>query len=111
VKGHLLEPQILRLLESGQAHKRMLVAALGCEPLSVDQRVSALLRARKIVILGQASEAGYTDIRRDAPVYGLPGMKLQPIGGVNQPRQRHRGTIASPITIGRGYSGWGGGAW
>lgn len=64
---------------SGQLHKRGLCRALNCEYQAIDATVSEMVRRGELEILGTAEEAGYTDIRRDAPVYGLPGMTLTKI--------------------------------
>jgi hypothetical protein len=67
--------------------------------------ISHLRASGQIVVLGHCGEQGIKHMRKDAPIYGLPGMKL--LQREKSPRTRHgSGTIAAVITIGRGYR-WG----
>lgn len=92
--------RILRALSQGQAHKRMLCERLNCDYLSIDPTVTELWRRRDIVVLGTAREAGYTDVRASAPVYGLPGMTLQRVPKKVRSSSSSN-VVAGPIVIGR----------
>lgn len=76
---------ILAALKEGQKHKRMLCTALNSDYQRIDPTMAELLRRREVIILGTAIEAGYKDIKAHAPVYGLPGMTLQPV--VEEPKR------------------------
>lgn len=105
-----LAQRVLDLLKKGQAHKRGMCEALEILTyVTLDATVTKLVREGRVVILGTAQDAGYTDTRINAPVYGLPGMKLVRVAP--DPRAEHKtkgsGVIAGRPTI-RGYRyGWG----
>lgn len=107
--SNAMRKRVLELLRGGQMHKRMLCAALNTDYVNVDASVSALCRAGEVIVLGRAGDAGYRDIRIDAPVYGLPGTKLVLVNGHVTPRRPGgSGVIAGPVTIGLGLSlDWG----
>lgn len=86
--GESVEERIVAVIRSdGQMHKRMLCDALGVEYRAIDFQLTKLKHAGEVVILGIAAEAGYGDIRSDAPVYGLPGMTLKPADSKPKPKK------------------------
>lgn len=100
-----LAARIVALLRTKQMHKQALCRALDLHYTNVDATVSAMVRAGTVAILGNAAEAGYTDVKSTAPIYGLPGQKLERV----EKREREHvgsGVIAGPVLIGRGFSGW-----
>lgn len=103
-----LEPRVLAALRAGQMHIRMLYGALNRDYATVGATITELVRRKEVVILGSAKAAGYTDIRNDAPVYGLVGAKLVRVAAPPKTKTRGSGVVAGPITIGRGFR-WGGG--
>lgn len=101
-----LENRILAALGKGQMQKRMICAALEVDYHQIDGIITRMVRAQKILFLGYAHEAGYTNCNRNAWVYGPPGTKLVTLKA--KPTLNHEYPedirIAQPRTIGAGWS-------
>jgi hypothetical protein len=103
-------PDVIKAeLARSQHHTRALGTALDMEYTQYDKELRKLVQAGEVIVLGTARQAGYTGVRHDAPIYGLPGAKLKYVGV--KAKDRENGNIAGPIVI-RGYRfGWKGGPW
>lgn len=102
-------PRILKALASVQMHKRMLCDALNVDYSQIDFAVTGLVNEKKVIVLGTCRAAGYVGIKSDAPVYGLPGTKLQRVAAPTTRRTfAGSGVIAGPITVGKGFRWIGG---
>ncbi len=99
--------RILKALARGQMHKQMLCDELGVTYLQINPTMTMLTKQGKVITLGLAGDAGYTDAWSRAPVYGLPGMTLENVSKAkDKSRGNGSGVIAGKITVGGG-SRWG----
>jgi hypothetical protein len=90
--------RILAALKAGQKHKRGICQALDTEYQNINDTMVVLQRQGKVIILGTAKQAGYTDCQSHAPIYGLPGMTLQNVA--EKKTDKPAGVKALPRTPG-----------